>query len=260
VTKNAEPGVTYRFNLHLDAPKHDRGALHTSTIQVEYPHQPCDPGKFADELAIIAAYVNIIEQRSPELLSIVIEAVDRLEALTQQPINAQLFEHLAAIRQTLLPLSPFLQERQVYLLGNAHIDVAWLWPIAETKDVTKRTFAAVLKLQQTYPELIFNQTTALSYQWIENEAPQLFTQIQAAVAKGKWELIGGMWVESDCNLPSGESLIRQILYGKQHFQAKFNQDVKIAWLPDSFGFNWQLPQILSKSGFEAFTHPKTGLE
>jgi alpha-mannosidase len=65
-----------------------------------------------------------------------------------------------------------------------------------------------------------------------------------------------MWVESDCNLPSGESLIRQILYGKKYFQQKFNQDVKIAWLPDSFGFNWQLPQIFAKSGFEAFTTQK----
>ncbi|MGA7954665.1 MAG: glycoside hydrolase family 38 C-terminal domain-containing protein [Gloeobacterales cyanobacterium] len=150
----------------------------------------------------------------------------------------------------------FFKARKIHLLGNAHIDIAWLWPIAETKDVLKRTFKSVLKLQKDYPSLIFNQSSALTYEWIEQREPELFSTIQDAVKQNHWELTGGMWIEPDLNLPSGESLIRQILYGKRYFQEKFNKAIKIAWNPDSFGFSWQLPQILVKSGFEAFITQK----
>lgn len=250
--KNIQPGKTFTLELKLNSPKHDDGALQTAKILVEYPQTPCDPGTFADELAIVHTYLAEIARTGFEVEPI----VTHVESLLSTPMDASSLEVLKAIREKLLPLSPFFKARKIHLLGNAHIDIAWLWPIAETKDVLKRTFTSVLKLQKDYPSLIFNQSSALTYEWIEQEEPELFTKIQHAVEKGEWELTGGMWIEPDLNLPSGESLIRQILYGKKYFLEKFNKDIKIAWNPDSFGFSWQLPQILAKSGFKAFITQK----
>jgi alpha-mannosidase len=251
LAENIEPDRTFTFDLKLTAPKHDRGALQKSDILIEYPHQPCDPGKLATELGVIHAYLPHLLAANFHLEEIVSQFEQLLSKQPDRDLGGTWLLEVANIRRSLLPIGEFLKQRKVYLLGNAHIDVAWLWAIAETKDVMQRTFSSALQLQKDYPELIFNQSTALSYLWMEEEHPELFAQIQTAVQAGKWEAIGGMWVEPDCNLPSGESLIRQILYGKKYFLSKFNRDIKIAWLPDTFGFNWQLPQILSKSGFEA---------
>jgi alpha-mannosidase len=250
--ENLQPGRSFTLELKLNSPKHDDGALQASRILVEYPQTPCDPGTFADELGIIQTYLAEIGKTGFDIEPV----VSRLESLLTHPINASSLVVLRDTREQLLPLSDFFKARKIHLLGNAHIDIAWLWPIAETKDVLKRTFTSVLKLQKDYPNLVFNQSSALTYEWIEKEEPALFKKIQEAVKKGAWELTGGMWIEPDLNLPSGESLIRQILYGKKYFLEKFNKDIKIAWNPDSFGFSWQIPQILAKSGFEAFITQK----
>ncbi|WP_019501583.1 alpha-mannosidase [Pseudanabaena sp. PCC 6802] len=256
LAQNIEPERTFTFTLNLIAPKHDRGALQKSEILFEYPHLPCDPGKLATELGIIQAYLPQLLDRNFNLDASASQLERLLAKANSQGIDSEWLSELAEIRRSLLPIGEFLKHRKVYLLGNAHIDVAWLWAIAETKDVMQRTFSSALQLQKDYPELIFNQSTALSYLWMEEEYPELFAQIQTSVRAGKWEPIGSMWVEPDCNLPNGESLIRQILYGKQYFREKFGRDSRIAWLPDTFGFNWQLPQILSKSGFVAFITQK----
>lgn len=246
---------SFIFAIRLKSPKHDRGALQQSEIIIEYPHQPCDPGKFAQELKVIRTYLPILAQRSASFASIE-KAVAKLELLLNASVKDTDLQELAKIRRSLAPIGKLLKQRKVYLLGNAHIDVAWLWDIAETREVVQRTFKSVLDLQSQYPELIFNQSTALTYEWLEQDQPELFEQIKTAVEQQKCEPTGGMWVEPDCNLPSGESLIRQILYGKNYFRCKFNRDIKIAWLPDTFGFNWQLPQILAKSGFMGFITQK----
>ncbi len=241
----------FLLEINLRSPNHDRGALQLAEIIIE-SHQPVDPGKFAEELAMVLAYLPILA-REFSLEKVIAD----LEQITDRQVDQSWLSELANIRRSLINLvGNFFKNRKIYILGNAHIDVAWLWAIAETKDVLKRTFNSVLNLQTTYPELIFNQTTALFYEWLEQEDPNLFKQIQQAVDHKSWEIIGGMWVEPDCNLPSGESLIRQIIYGKNYFLEKFNKDVKIAFMPDTFGFNAQLPQILLKSGFTAFITAK----
>jgi alpha-mannosidase len=300
LTHNAEPNHEFVLEIKLNSPKHDIGAIQLSELIFEYPNRVCDLDKFADELAVLQAYIpvfikqnidvrvleeaiarlsSLFEFRSPPaplvkggeenaIKPIFVKEAEKVKNLVKPPFtrggggieNLELEEYffiqLAEIRKPLLQYSEFLKKRQIYMLGNSHIDVAWLWAIAETKDAMQRTFTSALNLQERYPELIFNQSTAVSYQWMEREYPELFTRIQSAVAEGRWELIGGMWVEPDGNLPSGESLIRQILYGQEYFREKFNKDVKIAWLPDTFGFHWQMPQILLKSGFEAFVTQK----
>jgi alpha-mannosidase len=257
LTDHAKPQSQFAIAIKLNSPKHDIGAVQLSELIFEYPLQPYDPDQLATELEILQTYLPIFDKQQIDVqpLETVIQSLQILLA-NSQLTSEQFFTQLAKIREPLLGFSNFLKQRQVYILGNAHIDVAWLWAIAETKNAMQRTFTSALNLQKHYPELIFNQSTAVSYQWMEQENPELFAQIQAAVAANKWELIGGMWVEPDGNLPSGESLIRQILYGQEYFRKKFNREVKIAWLPDTFGFHWQMPQILLKSGFETFVTQK----
>jgi alpha-mannosidase len=258
LTKEAETSQEFIIEIKLNSTKHDIGALQLSEIVFEYPCHPCDPDRFASELEILQAYISIFAKHQIDLqpLETSANSLISLFAEVESITSDMFFSRLAEIRKSLLQYSEFLKQRQIYILGNSHIDVAWLWAIADTKNAMQRTFTSALNLQKDYPELIFNQSTAVSYQWMEQEYPELFSQMQASVAAGKWELIGGMWVEPDGNLPSGEALIRQILYGQEYFRAKFHQEVKIAWLPDTFGFHWQMPQILAKSGYEAFVTQK----
>ena len=140
----------------------------------------------------------------------------------------------------------------IYGAGYAHIDLAWLWPWNESVEVVRNTSSSVLNIMDRFPDFKYSMGQAHAYEWLENEDPKLFKYIQEKVKEGKWEIIGGQWVEPDCNLPSGEGFVRQSLYGKRYFREKFGVDVKVCWVPDSFGFNWNLPQILVRSGFEAF--------
>ncbi|PZU93194.1 MAG: alpha-mannosidase [Pseudanabaena sp.] len=244
------------MEIKLNSPKHDIGAVQLAEIVFDHINQPCDPEQFSTELEILQTYIPIFNAQNIDIQPIQTAASQIQILLTKSESTPSFFSTLAEIRQSLLHYGEFLKQRQIYILGNSHIDVAWLWAIAETKKAMSRTFRSALNLQKKYPELIFNQSTAVSYQWMEQEESELFAQIQMAVADGKWELIGGTWVEPDGNLPSGESLIRQILYGQEYFQQKFGRQVKVAWLPDTFGFHWQMPQIFLKSGFEAFVTQK----
>lgn len=131
-----------------------------------------------------------------------------------------------------------------YAVGNAHLDLAWLWPIAETGRKTARTFAAQLRLIEEYPEYKFIQSQPAEYEMCRKLYPELFERIKAAVKKGQWIAEGAMWVEPDTNMASGEALIRQLLYGKQYYKEVFDVDSEVLWLPDTFGYTGALPQIL----------------
>jgi len=153
-------------------------------------------------------------------------------------------------------LRDYAKEFKVYLIGNAHIDIAWLWRIYETVMVARNTYDTVIKNMDEYPELRYGQSQALTYDWIEKRDPDLFEKIKKEFQKGRWEIVGGMWVEPDCNLISGESWVRQILYGKNYFKEKFGVDVKTGWNVDSFGYNWNMPQFYLKSGIDRFVTQK----
>jgi alpha-mannosidase len=154
--------------------------------------------------------------------------------------------------------SRFPTEGGVWLTGHAHIDLAWLWPLEETRRKIRRTFHTVVGLMDRYPELHFNQSSAQVYSWIEQDDPALFRRIKALVQANRWEPVGGMWVEPDGNLPAGESWVRQLLFGQRYFQNRLGRRVKVAWLPDSFGFTGNLPQLLLSAGIRFFfTHKLT---
>ncbi len=138
------------------------------------------------------------------------------------------------------------------LTGHAHIDLAWLWTISETRRKIQRTFGTVLELMKRYPDFTFNQSSAQAYAWLEQDDPAMFQEIVARVHEGRWEAIGGMWVEPDGQMLHGESWVRQILYGQSYFLEKFGRTSEAAWLPDTFGFNPQLPQLLRLGGMDKF--------
>lgn len=144
----------------------------------------------------------------------------------------------------------------VTMLGHTHIDVAWLWRLRHTREKTARSFSTVNRLMEKYPEYIFIQTQPQLYDYLKEDYPDIYEHIKRRVAEGRWEPSGAMWVECDCNLASGESIIRQILVGKNFFKKEFDYESEFLWLPDVFGYSWALPQILKKSGVNTFMTTK----
>lgn len=137
-----------------------------------------------------------------------------------------------------------------YAIGNAHLDLAWLWPMAETYRKTERTFAAQLRLIEEYPEYKFLQSQPASYEMCKKYYPELFARIKEAVKGGQWIADGAMWVEPDTNMAGGEALIRQLVHGKRYYQEEFGVDSRVLWLPDTFGYTAALPQILKGCGVD----------
>ncbi len=122
--------------------------------------------------------------------------------------------------------------------------------------MVRQTFGTALQLMDEYPKYTYTQSAAAYDEWLEQKYPPEFEQIQQRVKEGRWEMVGGMWVEPDLNMPDGESQVRQLLIGKRYFQSRFGVDVRIGWNPDSFGYNWQLPQIYKRSGVDYFVTQK----
>ncbi len=165
---------------------------------------------------------------------------------TAAKVRALVAARLEELKETYPPVGG------IALTGHAHLDLAWLWPVSETVRKGRRTFASVLSLMDRYGDFVFNQSSAQLYDWIESEAPDLFERVRDRVAEGRWEPVGGMWVEPDCQVPSGESIARQMLYGQRYFEARFGHRSRVAWLPDTFGFSPAMPQLLRGGGMEGF--------
>ncbi|MFE2729970.1 alpha-mannosidase [Streptomyces sp. NPDC059349] len=141
-------------------------------------------------------------------------------------------------------------------VGHAHIDSAWLWPIRETKRKTSRTFSNVTALAEEYDEFVFACSQAQQYEWVKDNYPHVWDRIKEAVVKGQWAPVGGMWVESDGNLPGGEAIARQLVHGKRFFIEHFGVETRGVWLPDSFGYNAAYPQLARLAGNEWFLTQK----
>lgn len=141
-------------------------------------------------------------------------------------------------------------------VGHTHIDVAWLWTLEQTRAKAVRSFSTELELMDEYPEHKFGSSQPQLYQFVKEECPEIYERIKEKVKEGSWEVEGAMWLEADCNLTSGESLIRQILHGKRFMKEEFDVDSKVLWLPDVFGYSAALPQILKKTGVETFVTSK----
>jgi alpha-mannosidase len=141
-------------------------------------------------------------------------------------------------------------------IGHTHIDVAWWWTVEQTREKVARSFATVLKLMEEYPDYKFMSSQPQLYAFLKKRYPELYKKVKERIQEGRWEVEGGMWVEADCNLSSGESLVRQFLHGKKFFKEEFGKDNEVLWLPDVFGYSGALPQIMKKSGIKYFMTTK----
>ncbi|MFP4120591.1 MAG: alpha-mannosidase [Coleofasciculus sp.] len=244
------PGEIITVMVRLVSPGHDIGGLMRSCCIYESINS-IDPGFVADELTVLQNYLTAF---APEQLGTLAVAVSNLN--WQRVSDADQFTRsLTQLRQTLLS-KHITPNATFHLLGHAHLDMAWLWSTQETWDVAVRTFESVLSLQQDFPNLTYCHTTPALYDWIEHNRPDLFSRIKQQIIAGKWETVGGMWVEPELNLIDGESIVRQILYGQHYTKEKFGQISQIAWVTDSFGFTWQLPQLLKQGGINYFVTQK----
>lgn len=140
----------------------------------------------------------------------------------------------------------------LHMIGNAHIDPVWYWKWNEGLVTTRATFKSAIERIEEYSEFIFTASSACLYKWIEETEPELFEKIKEKVKEGRWCIVGGWWIEPDCNIPSGEALVRQGLYGQKYFERKFGIKAKVGYNPDSFGHNWMIPQILKKMGINYY--------
>jgi alpha-mannosidase len=256
LTENAQPGQKFLIAVRIDAPEVE-ALFHHARLSIEpAPGRP-DPAMLRMEILaarpMIAAYEEGRTDRQQQL-DAAAKAIDfsPLDQGDQSGFDASLRQ----AHSQLQPLNAWLKQFTVRAIGNSHIDMAWLWPWTETVEVVRNTFQSVLDLMREYPDFKFTMSSARTYEWMQEKYPDMFEQIKQRVKESRWEVIGGMWVEPDLNMPDGESLVRQILVGKRYFQKNFGADIKIGWNPDSFGYNWQLPQIYKKSGIEYFVTSK----
>ncbi|MFZ6030958.1 MAG: alpha-mannosidase [Chloroflexota bacterium] len=206
------------------------------------------------DFEVLLDFLKVLPENSPLYRQILFALTDTSHLLSQG-VTAQ----AEPARARLAPLlarhggEPALQ---ISAVGHAHMDLAWLWPIRETIRKGARTFATALANIEKYPGYIFGASQPQYFQWIKEYYPALYARIKTQVAAGRIEPQGALWVESDTNLPGGEALVRQILLGRRFFRQEFDRDVRYAWLPDVFGYNGNLPQILKKSGIEFFATQK----
>uniref|UniRef100_UPI0025F4F291 alpha-mannosidase n=1 Tax=Chamaesiphon sp. GL140_3_metabinner_50 TaxID=2970812 RepID=UPI0025F4F291 len=270
------PGTPVDVRLRLISPGHDIGALMRSRLVYESADrtQP-EPGWLADELAVM---MKQVESFQPDRLGELAGIIDEVDYDLLAVDSCRFIRHLLELKQQLksifdfggdLPTPPYGHPSEegifrsdsggvqsIKLLGHAHLDMAWLWEVAETWEVAERTFRSALKLQGAFPDLTFCHSTPALYEWMEINQPEVFAGICQQVKAGKWEIVGGMWIEPDLNLISGESIARHIIYGQAYNQSRFGAYTSVAWLPDTFGFCWQLPQLLQQGKIDYFVTQK----
>lgn len=187
---------------------------------------------------------------------------DEIETALDQIMTAEkISEDTApALRRILKPLmakeNASAETFTYSAIGHAHLDLAWLWPIRESKRKGARTFATQIKNIERYPDYVFGASQAQLYQWIKDGYPDIYSKVKALAKTPNWDVQGSTWVEMDSNLISGESMVRQFYYGKKFFKEEFDQDMKIFWVPDSFGYSGCLPQVMQLSGVPYFLTQK----
>ena len=252
----AKPGESVLVAVKLLHTVDDK-SFHGATYRVDFSPSRPNPVDLGKEIEVSALLLPSLAPGNAALeqdLQRAVKSVDlkALAAGDQKQFDASLLQ----AQQQMQVLKPVLQKATWHLTGNSHIDAAWLWPWTETVDVVKRTFGTALQLMYEYPRYTYTQSAAAYNEWIADKYPEMNDEIRQRIREGRWEVVGGMWVEPDLNLPDGESLVRQLLVGKRWYEKAYGVDVRVGWNPDSFGYNWQLPQIYKKSGVDYFVTQK----
>ena len=257
VTKDATEGQTYRFELQAYT-----GTLHAEfNLIVEIQEvNPAIQKLYYDIKVPLSAFDRMEKEDRArmEIENVLNETVNLLDLRT--PYSKDFYASLKAaddyITKHLYEDMAGFDDVIATCIGHTHIDVAWWWTVEQTREKVGRSFATVLKLMEEYPNYKFMSSQPQLYYFLKERYPELFERIKDRVKEGRWEPEGGMWVEADCNLTSGESLVRQFIYGKRFFKEEFGVDNRILWLPDVFGYSGALPQIMKKCGIDYFMTTK----
>lgn len=200
---------------------------------------------------------NSDEENSRRILQKLSEAADKIDL--RKPYSEKFYDSLEKAGQSLN--REFYTETDenapvVSAIGHTHIDIAWLWTVEQTREKALRSFSTVLRLMEQYPDYKFMSSQPILYQFVKEQNPEMYERIKERIKEGRWETDGAMWLEADCNLTGGESLVRQILKGERFFREEFGAKSKSLWLPDAFGYCASLPQILKRSGISYFMTTK----
>ncbi len=257
LAREAEAGRTYRIDLQAYT-----GILHAE-LNLLCDLREIDPeieGLYYDMVVPLRAFGRLDPDGKPrhDLERVLNEAVNILDLRTpyDDSFYATVADARAYLAKALYTDLAGHDEVIASCIGHTHIDVAWWWTVAQTEEKTCRSFSTVLRLMEQYPNYKFMSSQPQLYAFLKARYPELFEQIKARVAEGRWEPEGGMWVEADCNLTSGESLVRQFIYGKRFFKDEFGVDNRVLWLPDVFGYSGALPQIMKQCGIDYFMTTK----
>ena len=257
LARKAEAGRTYRIDLQAYT-----GILHAE-LNLLVDLREIDPeieGLYYDMKVPLEAFGRLDPDGKPrhDLERVLNDAVNMLDLRTPYDDNftASVAATRAYLAKALYTDLAGHDEIIASCIGHTHIDVAWWWTVAQTEEKTCRSFSTVLRLMEQYPNYKFMSSQPQLYAFLKARYPELFEQIKQRVAEGRWEPEGGMWVEADCNLTSGESLVRQFIYGKRFFKQEFGVDNRILWLPDVFGYSGALPQIMKQCGIDYFMTTK----
>ncbi|ANF95609.1 alpha-mannosidase [Paenibacillus bovis] len=251
--------LTFRLWSGLEGggqPKVQRHELRTAEIC--WLDEPADNLYYTGIAALET--VEVLEEHSSERADL-LRAVDRAFRRIDwsEPGTTTFYDSVHQAEQLLTTMLEEIGKHssvQLTAVGHTHIDVAWLWRLKHTRQKAIRSFSTVMRLMERFPEYVFLQTQPQLYDYVKQDAPELYEQIKEKIAEGRWEAGGAMWLEADCNLISGESLTRQLLMGTRFYKEEFGVESDYLWLPDVFGYSWALPQILRKSGIHTFMTTK----
>lgn len=258
LTHNAKAGDVYKIDLHAYAGMLDdkKATLYSKIVVIDMyarelywnlkvPIDVCkelDPNdkRRVDMIKVLNEAINLLDLRK-----VYSKEYDESIKLTNKFLAEKFYGELCGHEDVVATC-----------VGHTHIDVAWLWTVAQTREKVARSFSTVLKLMEEYPEYVFMSSQPQLYKMLKEDHPKVYEKVKEKIKEGVWEPEGAMWLEADCNVTSGESLVRQILHGKRFFKEEFGVDNKILWLPDVFGYSAAIPQILKKSGVKYFMTTK----
>lgn len=256
VTGNAAPGQKILIAVKVLANPATRISVRIS-FRIDSPSSRPSPADLHDEIESAAILIPTLAANVPASTATLKTAIESIDFDALKSGDQQKFDDsLRAAQQAIEPLQPMLHSATIFLTGQSHIDAAYRWPWTETVDVVRRTFGTALQLMDEYPGYTYTQSATQYYAWMASKYPAMNEDMKRRIEEGRWEVVGGMWVEPDFNIPDGESQVRQLLVGKRWFMKEYGVDVRVGWNPDSFGFDWQLPQIYKKSGVDFFMTTK----
>ena len=256
LTEHARPGQVFEVAINSTI----TGTNHQFNLARLYFNVLPELDEYIDDVVFVGLLTNHVSAEESPNLNHALEASENCIQFTNVTPDslASVRAQIAKARAALAPVADVTRKYDVYYIGHAHIDMNWLWTWPETIDVCHRTWNTAMNLMQEFPDFHFVQSQPGAYVPIEAQYPEEFARMKEAVARGQWDPVGGLWDESDTDIPSGEGLARSFLLGQTYFKSHFGKYAVTGWLPDSFGHSWQLPQIMKLVGIRNFYHMRCG--